>query len=160
MRVLLNIWTMLILTLNALAGYNVAYEFNSLLADLGFTAELDPLSDFGQSCTSIGDVDNNNHPELAVGDPTQSVVYLLWMDAVAPLVPSFNVIHSVSEGFTAIFSTDDKFGSSITALGDLNGDSTYDMAVGAMNLNNETGIRYIYIYIILVFLHQSNISFL
>ena len=92
---------------------------------------------FGSSVAAIGDLDGDNVTELAVGatrdDGTNcnncGAVYILFLHANGTLRAQQKIGHSQG-GLTGL-SQSDCFGSSVTAIGDLDGDSIMELAVGA-----------------------------
>ena len=91
---------------------------------------------FGTSCASLGDLDGNGFPEVAVGaigDDTGSAdrgaVYLL---SLGPDGTEFGEPKVMADGLRGLSLTPGaNFGSSVVALGDVNGDGVTDLAVGA-----------------------------
>lgn len=105
----------------------------------GFNGPLDNSDLFGSSITSIGDLDGDSVPDLAVGSPfdddgaaDRGAVWILLMNANGS-VKSQQKISGTSGGFTGALDVSDLFGSSVASLGDLDGDGTVDLAVGAVN---------------------------
>jgi len=101
------------------------------------TFSLDDFDRFGQSVTSIGDLDGDGIPDLAVGAPLDDdggrnagAVYVLFMNADGT-VDRHQKISPLEGDFSGVLETDDVFGASVAALGDINGDSVPDIAVGA-----------------------------
>ena len=97
---------------------------------------------FGASASSMGDLDQNGIPDLAVGtnrDDTGGIdrgaVYLLFMQADGTAGSSLKIASSLNGGPTLVNS--DLFGSSVASLGDLDADGVADLAVGAHQ--NDTG---------------------
>ncbi|MDB5391242.1 MAG: protein containing repeat, partial [Planctomycetaceae bacterium] len=95
-----------------------------------------PGDQFGFSVTSIGDLNNDGVADLAVGAPQDSTVgynrgavYIEFLNADGT-VKSTTQIASGTNGGPAIRDSSE-FGSSVTAIGDINGDGIVDLAVGA-----------------------------
>ena len=93
---------------------------------------------FGISVAGIGDRNGDGIPDLIVGARfdddgglNRGAVYLLTLDA-AGMVKSHQKISATSGGFTGTLTNDDVFGSGVAGIGDLDGDGTLDVAVGAM----------------------------
>jgi hypothetical protein len=101
----------------------------------GFEGVLADFDHFGSSVALINDLDGDGVPEIAVGAPQygsgetyQGAVYILFLTA-AGTVKSFHKIPSEDFDGTAI--SESNFGSSLASAGDLDGDSTNDLVVGA-----------------------------
>lgn len=101
-----------------------------------FSGVLDSLDLFGQSLRSVGDADGNGVPDLVVGSrdddggANRGAVWLLYLNADGTVKQHIKI--SDTEGdFSGILDNDDYFGWSVDALGDLDGDSILDLAVGA-----------------------------
>lgn len=110
----------------------------------GFTGVLDNLDYFGVSVVGIGDLNNDGNEDLAVGatgdddgGTRKGAVWILFLNSDGT-VAAHTKISSTSGGFTGILSDQDRFGVSITPLGDLDGDAVSDIAVGAY-LDNTGG---------------------
>jgi len=118
----------------------------------GFSPEDLGLSDyFGRSVANIGDLNGDGVQDLAVGaegdeesDSNEGAVFILFMNTSGG-VSSHVKISDGREGFDpGGLGRSDGFGSSITNLGDLDGDDVQDLAVGAYwdesdSLLDETG---------------------
>lgn len=98
-----------------------------------------PLEDdkFGSSVAGLGDLDGDGVPDLAVGARNDDdglsyngAVWILFLNADGT-VKSEQKISATAGGFTGTLDDNDKFGSSVAALGDLDGDGATDLAVGA-----------------------------
>ncbi len=103
----------------------------------GFTGVLSANSRFGVDVACIGDLDGDGINDLAVGgdtDPGGGVgrgsVWILFMNANGT-VKNHQTINSTQGNLSAPFDNDDLFGISLAHLGDLDGDGTSDLAVGA-----------------------------
>lgn len=98
---------------------------------------LDSADFFGVGVVSIGDLNGDGVGDLAVGaegdddgGSSRGAVYILFMNADGT-VGSFQKISSTSGGFAGPLDDGDTFGSAVGSLGDINGDGTIDLAVGA-----------------------------
>ena len=102
-----------------------------------FTATLDDSDNFGWSVAALGDVNGDGLVDLAVGAYSdddggfnRGALYVLFMNDNGEVV-SFQKISDTEGSFTATLDDLDHFGSSVAALGDVNGDGLVDLAVGA-----------------------------
>ena len=91
---------------------------------------------FGHSVASIGDLDGDGIGDIAVGadkDDTggynRGAVHVLLMNANGTVKASTKIAHNTFGGPPLV--NGDRFGSSISSLGDLDGDGVADLAVGA-----------------------------
>lgn len=96
----------------------------------GFTLPLTPGAQFGIEQAAIGDLDNDGVIDIAVGATNQGgsivgAVFILFMNSDG------SVKHSVQINSIEPPGDFDSFGSSICALGDLDGDGVEDIGVGA-----------------------------
>jgi FG-GAP repeat protein len=103
----------------------------------GFGGALDFLDFFGCSLAALGDLDGDGTVELAVGathdddgGEDQGAVWILSLDPDGT-VASERKISETAGGFEGALDSFDWFGCSVAALGDLDGDGTGDLAVGA-----------------------------
>jgi len=103
----------------------------------GFTGALGPSDFFGIGLASLGDLDGDGIRDLAVGASKDDdgvfnggAVWILFMNA-DDTVKSHQKISMTSGGFTGALSAGDDFGGAVASLGDLDGDSVVDLAVGA-----------------------------
>lgn len=104
----------------------------------GFTGSLDMLDQFGYSVARVGDLDGDGVVDLAVGarhdddgGKDRGAVWLLNL-RVDGSVKTHAKISSTAGGLSAAIDNDDRFGESVTSLGDLDGDGVVDLAVGAI----------------------------
>jgi hypothetical protein len=103
----------------------------------GFSGVLDFGDAFGRSVAALGDLNGDGLPDLAVGASEdddggdgRGAIWILFMNANGT-VKSHQKISNTEGGFTGILDDGDFFGSSVAALGDLNGDGATELAVGA-----------------------------
>ncbi|NIO28948.1 MAG: hypothetical protein GTO29_10415, partial [Candidatus Latescibacteria bacterium] len=102
-----------------------------------FTGILDGNDNFGSSVASLGDLDGDGIVDLAVGaindddgGDGHGAVWVLFLNSNGT-VKGHQKISDTEGNFTGVLDTNDNFGRSITSLGDLDGDSVTDVAVGA-----------------------------
>jgi Ca2+-binding RTX toxin-like protein len=101
----------------------------------GFGGALDNGEFLGWSIASMGDLDGDGVTDLAVGAPmdnggNRGAVWVLFLNADGT-VKAEQKISATAGGFGGRLSNGDHFGSSVAALGDLDGDGIPDLAVGA-----------------------------
>lgn len=92
---------------------------------------------FGSSLAVIGDVDGDGVVDLAVGSPLdgdggigRGAVWILFLHPDGS-VKAEQKISSIEGGFGGVLDDQDRFGTSLAPLGDLDGDGIGDLAVGA-----------------------------
>jgi hypothetical protein len=102
-----------------------------------FATTLDNDDDFGTSVAVIGDLDNDGNDDVVVGAPEDDdgatgngAVYILFLDSDGT-VKSEQKISDTAGDFTATFDGGDEFGYSVAGIGDVDGDTIEDIAVGA-----------------------------
>src|SRR5262245_6255073 len=111
----------------------------------GFPAGLLIGDGFGASIALIGDVDGNGFSELAVGAPGDhdgnpsggGLFGAVWILFLGPGGAVVNVakISQLQGNLSATLTSETEFGSALAPLGDLDGDSIPDLAVGAPGRN-------------------------
>lgn len=102
-----------------------------------FSGDLDDGDQFGSSLANIGDLEGDGTIELAVGAPydddngeDRGAVWVLFMDDDGQ-VNSHQKISDSKGSFEGELDDNDRFGSAIAELGDLNGDGIRDIVVSA-----------------------------
>ena len=86
---------------------------------------------YGVALGSAGDVDGDGVSDLAAGEPGGAgAVTLLFLNSDGTLKGTHR-IDSSGQDFSGYLGPNDNFGSSITGLGDIDGDAVSDLAVGA-----------------------------
>ena len=102
-----------------------------------FDGNLSDGDRFGAAVANIGDVDNDGVTDFAVGAPrdddggnNKGAVWVLFMDNDGT-VKTLQKISSTEGNFDGNLNSDDRFGSAVAGIGDLNGDGVNDLAVGA-----------------------------
>ena len=100
---------------------------------------LDNDDHFGSALAGIGDLDADGIPDLAVGTPgadengtDRGAVRVLFLDS-SGRVRQQQLIADGAGGFGGGLDNDDRFGSAVADIGDVNGDGIRDLAVGAPN---------------------------
>ena len=102
----------------------------------GFNGNLNAGDNFGAAVAGIGDLDNDGIPDLAVGAPGASgdegEIWVLFLDAGGKVRQEQKIADGAG-GFKGTLDNNDRFGSAIAAIGDMNGDGVADLGVGAPN---------------------------
>ncbi|MEM7167354.1 MAG: hypothetical protein AAF581_17970 [Planctomycetota bacterium] len=102
-----------------------------------FVGPLASFDFFGSSVAALGDVDGNTVPDLAVGargsdlgGMDRGVVWTLLLGPAGGVLVE-QQLGSASGGFLGTLNNEDAFGSAVAMLGDLDGNGTRELAVGA-----------------------------
>lgn len=113
----------------------------------GFGGSLDDSDRFGEAVAAIGDLDGDGVTDLAVGSPVdgdggngRGALWILFLHEDGS-VRSQQKISSTQGGFGGVLDDQDRFGTSVALLGDLDGDEIGDLAVGA-RLDDDGGAAF------------------
>jgi len=105
----------------------------------GFDGNLKADDHFGAAIAGIGDLDNNGVPDLAVGVPgndnggaDRGGVWILFLDAEGKVRQQQKIADDTG-GFGGNLHDDDRFGSAVAGIGDMNGDGIPELVVGTPN---------------------------
>ncbi|MCP4964672.1 MAG: hypothetical protein GY926_05510, partial [bacterium] len=103
----------------------------------GLTGPLADSDRFGTSVTGVGDLDSDGIIDMVVGASNgddggsdRGAVYVLFLNADGT-VKAEQAISSVTGGLTGPLDNSDQFGGSVAGVGDLDGDGTVGLIVGA-----------------------------
>ena len=119
----------------------VKSDFRITEGHAGFTGHLDYNDEFGACIGTIGDVDGDGVTDLAVGagkdddgmgrtPSDRGAVWILFLNWNGT-VRGHQKISELEGGFTGVLQDGDRFGTSLAAPGDWNGDGVPDIFVGA-----------------------------
>ncbi len=138
------LYSIAILTLSFLWSISTKAQINPIVSyqkisntqgNFGSNLSADDL--FGNSSDSIGDINGDGVTDIVVssfGDDEKGTnmgaIYIMRL-ATDGFVKSFTKITKNKNGFTGNIESGDIFGSGFAALGDINNDGHYDIAVGA-----------------------------
>jgi hypothetical protein len=102
----------------------------------GFNGNLNPGDEFGSAVANLGDLEVDGVTDLAVGAPgddeggtNRGAVWILFLNGDGTVDTQQKIADS-SGGFDGKLDNDDRFGSALAPLGDLNADGVNDLAVG------------------------------
>ncbi len=138
-----------LLSLHANGTLKSSYKISEVQGGIPLGSFRGYRAQFGAGVISLGDIDGNGVPDLAVGAPYEDevsanpdpdlgyqhphgVVWILYLqrDQGTQVVKATKKIYPCSDGFTGTLNDNDAFGSAL-ANADLDGDSVRDLMVGA-----------------------------
>lgn len=129
-----------LLSLNTNGTVNTFQKISD--TDGSFAGVIDDGDYFGSSIAGIGDLDADGIEDIVVGaigdddgGPDRGALWVLFMNADGS-VRFEQKISETSGNFNGGLNDGNQFGSSVTGLGDLNGDGTIDIAAGADHDND------------------------
>lgn len=99
----------------------------------GFTGSLPSNAYFGSSVANVGDLNGDAVTDIAVGaigGPNGGALWILFLDSAGVIVDQQKIDYAQGN-FTGDLGPGAAFGSSVANLGDLNGDGSHDVIVGA-----------------------------
>jgi hypothetical protein len=106
--------------------------------DVVFPDRLDNNDRFGSAVAAIGDLNLDGVLDLAVGAPgdddggdNRGAVWILFLDSEGTVAGLQKVSAGLGDDSLGRLQDNDRFGSAVTSIGDLNGDRITDLAVGA-----------------------------
>ncbi|MCP3854938.1 MAG: hypothetical protein GY698_09415, partial [Actinomycetia bacterium] len=124
-----------VLFLNADGTVKAEQKISSTVG--GLTGPIDDFDKFGLSLAGVGDLDGDGIVDIAVGaqgdddgGSARGAVYVLFLNADGT-AKAEQKISSTTGGLTGPLDDSDYFGASVAGIGDLDGDGTVDIAVGA-----------------------------
>ena len=96
--------------------------------------------DFGRSIANIGDLNGDGISDIAVGatyDNARGAIHILLLNSNGTVSNTIEINDTTLNG--PALNNDDRFGTSIANIGDLNGDGVLDIAVGATHDDDVVG---------------------
>ncbi len=145
------VWIIFMNANGTIKSHNKISDPDLISGEFGVLA---PGDEFGTSVANLGDLDGNGVTDIAVGAKghfqtasDQGAVYILFLAASGGVI-NFHTISHDRAGFPASLDSNDRFGSSVAGVGDLNLDGMADVIVGAPGdddggVSGETGAVYI-----------------
>ena len=120
-----------------LSDGTIASEQKISMTSGGFPGVLQDEDRFGSAVALLGDLDSDGHVEVAVGAPAtddagdkRGAVWIVSLNSAGGAT-SATKISATQGGFEGTLDDGDRFGFALAGLGDLDGDGTYELAVGA-----------------------------
>ncbi|HUF09464.1 MAG TPA: T9SS type A sorting domain-containing protein, partial [Rhodothermales bacterium] len=124
-------------------GTVTSYKKLSLLEG-NLPQSIDQDDGFGTSICSLGDLDADGNVDIAVGAPGDDdgaedagALWILYLDGNGR-VKSHTKVSNANNDFAGVLRAGDAFGSSVAAIGDIDGDGATELVVGAPG-NDDAG---------------------
>jgi len=124
-----------VLLLNANGGVDNQQRISA--SDGGFDGDLGDTDGFGQSVAGVGDLNGDGTPDVLAGAPSDEgdglgggAAWILYLNSDGT-VSSEQKISNTRGGFGGQIRADERFGSGVSSIGDVNADGSPDLAVGA-----------------------------
>ncbi len=132
------------LLMGNLAHAEIVKGFQKISATAGgLKGPIDIGDDFGESNTTMGDLDGDGIVDIAVGTRQdddggsgRGAVYILFLNRNGT-VKAEQKISNTAGGFTGILHDHDNLGTGVAGIGDLDGDGVLDIAVGARQYDGD-----------------------
>ena len=119
-----------------------------------YTSYVGTINYFGTSVCNLGDIDNDNIPDIAVGAMYDNSVTILRLNSNFSIKGSTKIANN-SGGFPNILYANDWFGIEVENAGDLDGDGINDLMVGASQDDNGASSNADYGAVYVIFLNSN-----
>lgn len=144
--------------------YGRALSFQKISSTQGgFSTGLDDNDEFGSSVAYLGDLNNDNSPEIAVGSPSdddggpnRGAIWIISLNSDGT-VRNKKKISDTQGGFNGVLAGNDNFGSYVGNAQDINGDGNTDLVVGSPH-NDDGGTNRGAVYILFLDTSRTVIS--
>ncbi len=114
----------------------------------GFTGLLNPNNGFGTSIVSLGDLDQDGNTDIAVSAPftddgliDSGAIWIIFLREDGTMKRHVRISLLNGNFHFSGLAGDDRFGTRIAAIGDLNGDGTLDLIAGAPRKSDDGSRR-------------------
>ncbi len=136
------------IAVSAPASSNIALYILHLNSDGTVKSFVKNTNVMAQGLSAVGDINNDGRIDLVACDPNSDLggsnrgsIDILFFDSLSQIITNSTLsINSTSGGFGTGLEDEDKFGGrEVAMLGDIDGDGTLEMAVGAFNSDGGKG---------------------
>ncbi len=126
------------------AGWSSSISLSSLNGANGFLLNGENADDeSGYSVSGAGDINGDGIADLVVGAPQAGKTYAIFGSKAGWSSPISLSSLNGANGFAVIGNVNDLIGYSVSGAGDINGDGSADVVVGAPFANSHTGKTYV-----------------